>query len=270
MEHTANDRQEESSSNGEIKIFGTPKGVNVVDSPVKAKILSLLKDGGLSGSDIVSLTGKSKSTISAHLKDLIRDNIVDYKPDPVDGRRKIFYIKSRYLGELSPDMDLKKETDLEKDMDDYLANQVAQSSDPFKFFRFVFRTIRVSLMKEGVNIDPILHNAGFKVGKSFYNELKDQKTGELAKNVAQFWENHKLGHIEVENMEPLTIRAYDCFECEDLPKIGKSACAFDSGILEAIFSAHFDADVDVEEIKCYAKGDNYCCFTIKKKEDVEF
>ena len=37
-------------------------------------------------------------------------------------------------------------------------------------------------------------------------------------------------------------------------KIGKSACAFDSGILEALFSAHFSADVNVEEVKCFAKG----------------
>ena len=262
-------KQKESSNDGEIKIFGTSEGVNVIDSPIKAKILSLLKDGGLSGSDIVSLTGKSKSNISAHLKDLIKDKIVDYKLDPADGRRKIFYIKSRYLGELSGEKFMWKETDLEKDMDDYLTSQVTKSDDPFKFFRFIFRTIRVALMQEGLNIDPILHNAGFKVGESFYDELKDPKTGKLTKNVAQFWESHKLGRLEVDKMEPLTIRAYDCFECEDLPKIGRSACAFDSGILEAIFSAHFDTEVDVEEIKCYAKGDNYCCFTIKKK-DVEF
>ncbi len=87
-----------SSIDGEIKIFGTENGVSVIDSPIKTKILSFIKNDGLNGSDIVTLTGKSKSTISAHLKDLINANIVAYKPDPVDGRRKIFYIKSRYLG----------------------------------------------------------------------------------------------------------------------------------------------------------------------------
>ncbi len=246
--------------NEEIKIFGTSKGVNVIDSPIKGKILSLLKNGGLSGSEIVFLTGKSKSTISAHLKDLIEAGLIDSKSDLVDGRRKIFYIKSRYLGELS------KEMELEKDMDEYLTAQVNNSSDPFKFFRFIFRTIRVALMQEGLNIDPILHNAGFKVGKTFYNELKDSETGEFAKKVASFWENHKLGRIEIENTNPLTLRAYDCFECEDLPKIGRPSCAFDSGILEAIFSMHFNTPMNVTEIKCYAQGDEYCCFTIKKKK----
>ncbi len=254
MEHVKNKH----NNSGEIKLFSSTTGVNVIDSPIKSKILSLLRNRGLNGSNIVLLTGKSKSTISTHLKDLINAGIIDYKTDPFDGRRKIFYIKSRYLGELS------QELELENDMDEYLYYQITNSNDPFKFFRFIFRTIRVSLMREGVNIDPILHNAGFKVGETFYNELKNPKTNELAKNVATFWETHKLGRIEVENMMPLTIRAYDCFECEDLPKIGRSACAFDSGILEAIFSSHFESEVDVEEIKCYAKGDNYCCFIINR------
>ena len=247
---------------GEIKLFSSTTGVNVIDSPIKSKILSLLRNGGLNGSDIVSLTGKSKSTISTHLKDLINIGIIDYKIDPADGRRKIFYIKSRYLGELS------QKLELEDNMEEYIYNQIANSNDPFKFFRFIFKTIRVALMREGINIDPILHNAGIEVGKTFYNELKNPNTNELAKNVAIFWESHKLGRIKVENMMPLTIRAYDCFECEDLPKIGRSACAFDSGILEAIFSFHFKSKVNVEEIKCYAKGDNYCCFIIKRIDEI--
>ena len=241
----------------EIKIFGTEKGVNVIDSPIKTKILSLLKDKGLNGSDIVLLTGKSKSTISAHLKDLIKAGIVDYKVDSVDGRKKIFYIKSRHLGTLS------RESELEC-MDDYIQEEVVKSDDPFKFFKFIFRTIRVSLMQEGVNIDPILHDAGFKVGQTFNNELNTCLTLDFIQNLCQFWDKNNLGKMVVENLDPLTLRVYDCFECENLPKIGRSACAFDSGILEALFSSHFNQEMEVEEIKCYAKGDDYCCFLINE------
>lgn len=243
----------------EIKIFSTANGVNVIESPIKTKILSLLKDNkGLNGSDIVLLTGKSKSTISAHLKDLIKAGIVDYKSDSVDGRRKIFYIKSRHLGTLS------KESELEKNMDDYLQEEVVESDDPFKFFKFLFRTIRVSLIQEGVNIDPILHDAGFKVGQTFDDELKACLTKDYLRNLCQFWQKNNLGRLVIENTDPLTLRVYDCFECENLPKIGRSACAFDSGILEALFSSHFNQKMEVEEIKCYAKGDDYCCFLINE------
>jgi predicted hydrocarbon binding protein len=246
------------SKSEQIKIFGTQSGVSIVESPIKAKILSILEEKEISGAEIVSLTGKSKATISEHLHDLVDAGILDSKPHPTDGRKKIFFLKSNYIGCLS------RENNFQKEMDQYLTENVVNSSDPFEFFRFVFRTIRVSLMEEGFNIDPILHNAGVKVGSTFYDKLKAHDTNVMVEKIADFWEKNKLGSIEIEKYEPLTIRAYDCFECEDLPKIGRSACAFDSGILEALFSAHFSSDVDVEEVKCFAKGDDYCSFIVKK------
>ncbi len=241
----------------QIKIFGTKNGLNIVNSPIKSKILEILEENERSGAEIVKLTGKSKATISAHLNDLVEMGIIESKPNPKDGRSKIFFIKSSYLG------DLTRKNDFNKELDDYITEGVVNSEDPFAFFRFVFRTFRVALIEEGVNIDPILHNAGVKVGETFYSKLKDSQTDSFIENIADFWQKNKLGKIKTETLEPLTLKAYDCFECEDLPKIGRSACAFDSGILEAIFSAHFGRKVDVEEIKCFAKGDDYCSFVVK-------
>jgi hypothetical protein len=278
MNHIKNSKKGP-SENREIKIFGTENGVSVIDSPIKTKILSLLKNEELNGSDIVTLTSKSKSTISAHLKDLINADIVDYKPDPIDGRRKIFYIKSRYLGELSRDSALKKDENGESqnsvgavlnDADNTLERHLIQTSDvedPFKFFKYTLKTIRVSLMEEGVNIDPILHNAGIKVGQSFNDQLQSNLTENLLENISEFWNTNNLGRLFVENLDPLTIRVYDCFECANLPVIGRSACAFDSGILEAIFSSHFRHKMEANEIKCYAKGDEYCCFEITEIQE---
>ena len=129
----------------------------------------------------------------------------------------------------------------------------------------MFRTIRVALLKEGINIDPLLHQAGIKVGETVYKDLESSDRDEFIKNIAEFWERNKLGRVKIKSLDPIVINAYDCFECEDLPKIGRSACAFDSGILESIFSKHFGHGVDADEVKCYAKGDDYCCFVIKEK-----
>jgi len=250
-------KNEKVHNNNFIKIFGTNEGINVVESPIKAKILAILEEKERTGAEIVALTGKSKATISIHLHDLVDMGIIESKPHPTDGRSKIFYIKSSYLGGLSRKKDFKKE------LDTYVTDEIVNSEDPFSFFRFVFRTLRVALMEQGIDIDPILHNAGIKVGETFYEKLEDSETESFINNVAEFWEKNKLGRIKTEKLEPLTLKAYDCFECEDLPKIGRSACAFDSGILEAIFSAHYGHNVDVEEIKCYAMGDDYCSFVVK-------
>ncbi len=242
-----------------VKLFSTPEGINVIKSPMKAQILSLLEKNEMSFDRIVEHTGKSKSTVSEHLQALVDDGIISYRPDPEDRRRKIFFIKSRHLGDVSPIKEL------EEGAEHYFSG-ISNYKDPFEFFRFMFRTIRVALLKEGINIDPLLHQAGIKVGEAVYNDLESPDTDEFIENIAEFWEGNKLGRVKIKSMAPIVINAYDCFECKDLPKIGRSACAFDSGILESIFSKHFGHGVEADEVKCYAKGDDYCCFVIKEKK----
>ena len=70
-----------------IKIYSTNKGIKIVDSPIKIQILNLL-EGEISEADIVKETGKSKSTISVHLKNLIDEGIISFKSHPLDRRRK--------------------------------------------------------------------------------------------------------------------------------------------------------------------------------------
>jgi len=80
-----------------IQIFAKAPGelgVNVVKSPVKLTILSMLKDTDMEFDEIVKNTGKSKSTISVHLKSLREDGIVSYRFDANDHRKKIFFINS--------------------------------------------------------------------------------------------------------------------------------------------------------------------------------
>ena len=62
-----------------IQIFSNMEenfGVNVVKSPVKLTILEMLKNGEMEFDEIVSNTGKSKSTVSVHLKSLREKGII--------------------------------------------------------------------------------------------------------------------------------------------------------------------------------------------------
>ena len=80
-----------------IQIFSNSNeniGVNVVKSPVKLTILEMLRDTEMEFDEIVSNTGKSKSTVSVHLKNLREDGVISYRVHPKDNRKKI-YIKSK-------------------------------------------------------------------------------------------------------------------------------------------------------------------------------
>jgi len=247
-------------NNTQIKLFATPNGVRAINSPVKAKILSMLEEGELNFDQIVELSGKAKSTISVHLKKLVGEGIINSKPDPKDSRKKIFFISSEYLGNLS------QAGNLGHDLEDYVSNYIMSEGDPFEFFRLMFKTIRVGLISQGINIDPILYEAGINVGNALYERVYDPDINEFLQNIAKFWETHYLGSVEVQSLEPLIINVSECYECRYLPYLGKPACAFDAGILNALFSAYFEDKRKVDETKCYAMGDEYCSFVIEKIE----
>lgn len=240
-----------------IELFATPEDVYAIDNPVRLKILSMLREGELSFDRIVELSGKAKSTVSVHLKRMSNEGIISSKQDPKDARKKIFFLKSEYLGKLS------REKVLKEDMEKYLKNYIESEDNPFEFFRMIFQTIRVSLIHQGVNIDPILYEAGERVGEAIHERLDDVDLTKFLKNVAEFWKKHQLGRVEVGSLKPLTINVHDCFECQGLPYLGRPACSFDSGILKTIFSAHFQDEKAVDEVKCYAMGDDHCSFVIK-------
>ncbi len=244
----------------QIELFSTSEGIYAINSPVRVKILSMLRKGELSFDQIVLLSGKAKSTISVHLRRMVNEGIIGSKIDPLDARKKIFFIQSEYLGKLSG------KTDVSENIEEYVSSYVESEDDPYEFFRLIFHTIRVSLIRQGIDIDPILYEAGVKVGETLYKKVKDPDIIKLAENIGSFWETHNLGHIKVKQVEPLIIDVADCFECQSLPPIGRPACAFDSGILKAVFSLHFKDELVVNETKCYAMGDNHCSFTIKPKE----
>jgi len=55
---------------GQTALFSTLNGIIAIDGPVKLQIMEFLYENAQSFDDIVKHTGKAKSTISVHLKDL--------------------------------------------------------------------------------------------------------------------------------------------------------------------------------------------------------
>jgi uncharacterized protein len=247
---------EDVSENIQIELFATPKGVKAIKSPVRVKILSMLREGDLSFDEIVKFSGRAKSTVSSHLKAMTHDGIISSRMDPKDARKKIFFIQSEYIGKLHREQ-------LQEDISAYIQRFITSENDPFEFFRLIFHTLRISLLTQGVDIDPILHEAGLKVGEALYEKVKDPDMANFLGNIADFWETHSLGSVEVKNLNPLTISVQDCFECSGLPYLGRPACAFDSGILESLFSLYNEEEAKVKETECYALGDKACRFIIE-------
>jgi Predicted hydrocarbon binding protein (contains V4R domain) len=174
-----------------------------------------------------------------------------------EGKRS-FFINSSYLG------GLQKDHVLEDDIHELLSRKGVP--DVIDFFKIMFRTIRVELCLQGINIDPVLSDAGYRLGGALYAYIGSPDQDEMLRNLAKFWAAHGLGRMVIGSRDPLTIYVYDCFECAELPLLGRPACAFDHGMLSGVFFAHFGEEQAIEETECYAMGHDRCCFIVADRK----
>ncbi len=240
----------------DLSLFGTTGGVRVVHNPVRRHILHLLEGGEMSFDAIVSSSGRAKSTISAHLSALVDEGILSSRPGEEDERKKYFFLTSHFIGELLPGDRISDEIGI------YASGYRDGGVDPFTFYKLVYRTIRVSLLMEGISIDPLLKRTGETVGDAVYPAIAATNMNDFCTNLASFWDQHHLGRIENLTQDPIRFSVYDCFECVDLPSLGKPACSFDSGLLSVLFSRQAGRPMEAVERQCYAAGDSCCTFEI--------
>ena len=217
----------------------------------------MLRDSDMEFEEIVNSTGKSKSTVSVHLKSLRESGIISYKVHPVDNRKKIFYLNSKYLGSVN----VTEPKEIKETQSDYLVENLVNNDAEFS--TLLFHTLRSMLIQEGINIDPILQSTGNSIGNSLFEILYDDDLDIFIENIANFWETKGLGRVSFELGQIIKITTFDCFECELLPKTGKPACFLDTGIFEALFSRYFKLPVSVIEIQCYTMGDERCVFEVE-------
>jgi len=232
-------------------------GVNVIKSPVKLTILEMLRDRDMEFDEIVSNTGKSKSTVSVHLKSLRESGIISYKVHPLDNRKKIFYLNSKYIGSV----DVSESKEIEETQADYLIKNIVE--EDAEFSTLLFHTLKAMLIQEGINIDPILQSTGNSIGRSIFDSLYDDDLDVFMENLAEFWQRKGLGRLTFDIGQIIKITTYDCFECGLLPRTGKPACFLDTGIFEGLFTEFFNLPVSVIETQCYTMGDEKCVFEVE-------
>ena len=232
-------------------------GVNVVKSPVKLTILEMLRDRDMEFDEIVNNTGKSKSTVSVHLKSLRENGIISYRVHPVDNRKKIFYLNSKYIGSVN----ISEPKEIEQTQSNYLIENIVD--EDAEFSTLLFHTLKAMLIQEGVNIDPILQSTGNSIGRSIFDKMYNENLDMFMENIAEFWQTKGLGRLTYKIGQIIKITTYDCFECQLLPRTGKPACFLDTGIFEGLFTEFFNLPVSVIETQCYTMGDEKCVFEIE-------
>ena len=189
-----------------IQIFSNTDdniGVNVIKSPVKLTILEMLRDHDMEFEEIVNNTGKSKSTVSVHLKSLRESGVISYRLHPIDNRKKIFYLNSKYIGSV----DVSEPKEIKETQTDYLIKNIVEVDAEFS--TLLFHTLKAMLIQEGINIDPILQSTGNSIGRSIFDKLYDDDLNVFMDNIADFWQRKGLGRITFSIGQIIKVTTYD-------------------------------------------------------------
>ncbi len=234
------------------EVYSTEKGVISLNSPTKNKIMDLLKKENKTGSEIREKIDRCKSTISVHLSDLKEKGLIKEKQHPSDKRKKIYTLSSQLVGKSKPPHD--------KHYKKILENLSSSTNNKYEFLKTLFHVIRYGLSSFGLDIHPALKKMGRDVGKSLAEELSSNNFEELLKEIKAFWEKNGLGKVVIEENKYLIV--YDCFDCSEMPNIGKSLCSLDEGILEGIITKKTGINVKIKERECFGLGSDRCRFEI--------
>ena len=122
-----------------------------------------------------------------------------------------------------------------------------------KAYRAVLYSIKNSPIGMAASLG-LLYHSGIELGKNIFKEY----TPTTLEDISHLLED--LGWCLVDLMPNGNIRVYECIDCSGLPYLGFPVCTFESGILSSLLSLMNDANIKVEEIRCWATGYSFCEF----------
>ncbi len=232
--------------------------IDIIKSPMKYEILDLLRHDEMNFEEIVENTSKSKASVSMHLRDLREEGIVNYKADPSDNRKKIFYLNSEFLGSI----DSNKVKKIHKDQTKLLIDDFIENGD-IEYVLLLTHTFKSLLMEFGMDISPVLQKMGNYIGKYLFSQLYDEDLDIFMDNISSYWQKNNLGKIYFKLNNTIEITCIDCFESVNVPKSGVPICNIEKGMFETLFNEFFKFDLKIEEIMCYSMGDEKCVYQLQ-------
>jgi predicted hydrocarbon binding protein len=130
--------------------------------------------------------------------------------------------------------------------------------------RLLFQSIEYLFKSTHFESSILIRKMGIEVGQMLYGQQPKNSLRDALGFIQQYWAANGLGRVQlVQDQFPVMFRVHDCFECSNIPNIGKCFCSFDEGIIEGFLASAVKHHVFAHEEKCPAKGDQYCEFVVE-------
>jgi predicted hydrocarbon binding protein/biotin operon repressor len=229
----------------------------------RLKIVELLSEKELTNSQLARMLDLSKPTISHHMKLLLDAGIVKISRTEHEGHgiQMKFYSVNPNILSIASINENKLMEQISKEVQEALTASINGSDSEGNIA--LLRLIKSTILKTGIDMDKPFYDAGYNIGTNVIAEQIKASTREFAiQELAKIWKELKLGKIEIkgENL----IRVKDCYQCGNMPNLGKTLCPSDAGIIAGVLDTICQKRYSVKETKCWGTGYDFCEFEIEE------
>ncbi len=223
---------------GPFDIYESADGPHHVANPVRRRILAMMQGRERTVPEMIALTGLGKSTLSAHLAQLSREQLLDYREDPNDRRCKRYYLTSRHVGTAGPRLDRPPVLDPDNDLPLEQGGAVP---------RLLLRSLVAELACCGLDMGPVVKETGKRVGELMGRANPADDLDHWLRLAGGLWVETGLGRLVVEDRENLLLSIRSCRLCCRRESEMVPLCQITAGLLEGMASESLGSLVEVEK-----------------------
>lgn len=221
---------------GPFDIYESADGPHHVANPVRRRILAMMQGRERTVPEMIALTGLGKSTLSAHLAQLSRERLLDYREDPNDRRCKRYYLTSRHVGTAGPRQDRPPVLDPDHDLPLEQGGAVP---------RLLLRSLVAELACCGLDMGPVVKETGKRVGELMGRANPADDVDHWLQLAGGLWAETGLGRLVVEDRESLLVSIRACRLCCRRDSETVPLCQITAGLLEGMASESLGSLVEV-------------------------
>ena len=134
----------------------------------------------------------------------------------------------------------------------------------------LFRLLRFGLFKELNFIsgskfaNGMVYRSGIDIGRALIETDNSNNLDQFLTSLAEIYKELEIGILSVtkKSEEFLVIRMDEGISSAGMLNVDKVICYFEAGIIAGALEVFLGSYVDVEEVKCWGKGDEYCEFEV--------
>jgi len=228
----------------------------------RQNILELLSDKELTNSQLAGMLNLSKPTISHHMKLLLDAGIVKISriEHEEHGIAMKFYEVNPNILSVESLKDNKLTEQISKEIQEALSARSVSGGHADSAF---LRMLKSTILDTGIDMDKPFYDAGYKIGVNVISkQIKANTLKDVLKELAVLWDKLKLGTVEL--VSENKIKVTNCYQCGNMPNMGKPLCPSDAGIIAGVLDTVCQKRYSVKETKCWGTGYDFCEFEIKE------